>query len=117
MLTRASIAQVQKGWVREAIINLLSRNPEALTELSTKLGVSKATVSYHLSTLQDKEIVEVAEVSVGRGGIESKKFRIRANSIVMISKLDEEKDQLRKLAELFEVAKLAWTTPGRIITG
>ena len=103
--------------MRDSIINLLSRSPQTLTELSAKLSVSKASVSYHLAALQSREIVEVADVKIGRGGVESKKFRIHAGSLVTTSRLKDEEDQLRRLAELFEVTKLSWTVPEKRISG
>lgn len=56
--------------VRLRILSLLTDSPKSGTQLGPELGMSQAAVSYHLRSLAEAGLVEVAETRSVRGGLE-----------------------------------------------
>lgn len=62
--------EVKKGDVRRAIILSLIEHPLTVTQLAKTLGVSKPTVSYHMSNLKREGFVELRKVEVDKRGFQ-----------------------------------------------
>lgn len=97
LATRSSQPVLKKGEVRASLLALLSREPHAVTELSKLLGVSKATVSYHLNTLVRAGQIKISsEEAAAQGFI--KKYYIAVEQAT--SPLEEKYiEMLQRMAE------------------
>src|SRR2546425_3170194 len=80
----SSGASVKKGWVRDGILRNLARNPSTLTALASRLGVSKSTVNYHLSSLLARGAIDIVDTKVGRGGVVSNEYALKEGSLVLL---------------------------------
>ncbi|MFQ5761394.1 MAG: V4R domain-containing protein [Candidatus Bathyarchaeia archaeon] len=74
LFTRSSQPVLRKGEVRASLLALLSREPHAVTELSKLLGVSKATVSYHLNNLVRTGQIKIASEETAAQGFIKKYY-------------------------------------------
>lgn len=102
---------VGKGWIREAVLVSLSKNPSTLTSLARELDVAKSTVDYHIRGLLEKGLIEISETTVGRGGIVSKFYSLGRGAVVLLPTAAEEMEERRHLEEAFEAQTLSWA-PG-----
>nr|ACF09625.1 predicted transcriptional regulator ArsR family [uncultured marine crenarchaeote AD1000-325-A12] len=100
--------QVDKGRVRENIINLLSQQPYSLTDLSRILKVSKPTISYHLTNLSKNGIIRVIGTKSGRGGFRSKLYILKENLDKNLPISSSDTHYLDLLSGIFESNKLEW---------
>ncbi len=107
---------MDKGWVREGILSGLSVEPSTLTEVSQKLGVSKSTASYHLSLLMDRGAIEIVDSKEGRGGVQVRRYGLKAGSSVTLLSRREEEAELGKLRETFDLEVLPWRASAKSVT-
>jgi DNA-binding transcriptional ArsR family regulator len=107
----AASGPLGKGWVRNGMLELLSLEPLSLTEISTRLGVSKPTVQYHLRKLLERNMVEIVDARTGVGGTISKTYSVSQNSTLVLPPAGVDKRELRKMAELFDAEVLSWERP------
>jgi DNA-binding transcriptional ArsR family regulator len=107
--------RLNKGWVREAVLSSLTVAPMTLTEISSKLGVSKSTASYHLSLLKGKGAIEMVGSAPGKGGVVAKRYALRGGSVVLVPGVQDEEAELARLRETFDLEELAWRSkPGEV---
>lgn len=99
---------VRKGLVREELVSALSRQPARLTDLARLLGVSKATVEYHLSALTARGLVEVLDYGAKMKGPKAKVYTLRRGTVFAVPSSAEESSELRAMEEAFEVSTLGW---------
>jgi len=97
-----------KGWVRDGILSCLARGPTTGSEIAHRLGVSKATVTYHTKALLRRNIIEISDVKGVRGGVYSKTFALRPGSLVLARRRAEQEDSRGKLDEEFERLLMSW---------
>ncbi len=97
-----------KGWVRDAILTVLSKGPSTATEIAKELRVSKATVSYHTKTLLRRDMIEIADIKSIRGGVYSKTYALKHGGLVLARRRDEQEGALGRLDELFEKLLVSW---------
>ena len=67
-------AEVKKGDVKRAIILSLIEHPLTVTQLAKTLGVSKPTVTYHISNLKREGFVELRKVEVDKRGFQRRYY-------------------------------------------
>lgn len=107
--------KVQKGWVREAILNLLVKEPLTLSKIAEKLDISKSTVSYHIASLLKRGIIEIIDTKLGRGGTITKLYSLKNSSLIVLPSIRDEGEHLRRISEVFEIKKMEWENkPGGI---
>ncbi len=73
---KSEYAKLFSDKARRKIVEILARDGElTVTQLATRLGITKATVSHHLKRLAEAGVVEVARIEATRG-IPKKYFRL-----------------------------------------
>ena len=78
-------------FTREEILRLLSVKPMTETELSKKLGLTKAAVGYHLHLLTESNLVHIEKIEAEKHGILQKYYHpAAAIFIVNPSKISKE---------------------------
>ena len=102
------ILQPSKGWVRDGILSLLAKGPATATEVANKLGVSKATVSYHTKALIRRDIIEISDIQSIRGGVYSKTYSLRGAGPPLAGRRGEQEGALSHLDEIFEKMMMTW---------
>ena len=107
--TSSKHPHVNKGRVRENMINSLSQQPYSLTDLSRILKVSKPTISYHLTNLMKDGIIEAYGTKKGRGGFRSKLYILKQNLDSKLPSVSSDSYYLDLLSGIFESSKLEWT--------
>ncbi|MDA4118544.1 MAG: winged helix-turn-helix domain-containing protein [Thaumarchaeota archaeon] len=104
----ASGAAPSKGWVRDGILSLLAKSPGTATEIANKLGVSKATISYHTKALIRRDMIEIADIKSIRGGVYSKTYSLKRGGLVLVRRKGEREGSLTNLDEWFERLLMSW---------
>lgn len=97
-----------KGWVRDGILSCLTMGPTTGSEIARRLGVSKATVTYHTKELIRRNVIEIADVKSVRGGVYSKVFALKPGSLVLARRRAQQEDSRAKLEEEFERLLMSW---------
>src|SRR5215471_1798327 len=90
------------------MLGLLSKEPLTLTELAAKLGVSKSTASYHLSSLLGRGAIETLDSEPGRGGIVQKRYGLKSGYVVLVPTRGEEDKELARIREIYDLEILSW---------
>lgn len=101
---------VGKGWIRDAILASLSKDPATLTRLASEVNVAKSTVGYHLGRLLRKGLIQISETRLARGGVVSKTYSLGKGAMVLLPTAEEENNELRHLEEVFQTWTLTWPT-------
>ena len=70
-------------FTREEILRLLSVKPMTETQLSQKLGLTKAAISYHLHLLAEANMVHIEKVEAERHGILQKYYSPAATLFIV----------------------------------
>ncbi len=104
----------EKGWVRGAILLLLSASPLHPSEIADRLGVSRATVSYHLKELAKRGVVEMTDVRTLKGSVHTKTYGITRGGVLVASPSQKAHELGRPFEKLGEL-KMKW--PGLASSG
>lgn len=97
-----------KGWVRDGILSFLTKGQGTASEIARELGVSKATVSYHMKALIRRDMIEIADIKSIRGGVYSKTYALKSGGTALVRRRDEQERSLAELDEWFERLLMSW---------
>jgi DNA-binding transcriptional ArsR family regulator len=65
----SSIAKILVDPMRRAILELLREKPMTQTQLASELGLTGASLNYHIKVLNSNKLVEIVERKIGAHGI------------------------------------------------
>ena len=75
--------QLLADFTRAEILSLLSKYPMTETQLSEKLGLTKAAVGYHLHLLMEAGLIKIEKVEAEKHGILQKYYRPIATLLIV----------------------------------
>jgi predicted transcriptional regulator len=82
------------NFIRREILQLLSERPMTLTELSRIIGLTKASIGYHLKRLKQANIIYIKRTEVESHGILQKIYSPIAN--IIIARYDRVPDDIKR---------------------